>query len=59
MWSDAYCYIGECYRDSKPEAYMLYGPDMDETFGKSVTGLIWPDGYVAAGSFWNFDDKFN
>lgn len=55
MWSDNYCYISQCYRESsKPVASWMYNRTEDKAFSSSVTAMIWPRGIAAAGSFWNY-----
>jgi hypothetical protein len=33
----------------------LFGPDADAAFQRSIGGMIWPRGFVAAGAFWHLD----
>lgn len=56
MWTDAYCYINDCVRPNsqKGSGHELFNRSNDELFGRSVGGMIWPRGHLAAGSFWNF-----
>uniref|UniRef100_A0A7S0FD30 Beta-hexosaminidase n=1 Tax=Pyrodinium bahamense TaxID=73915 RepID=A0A7S0FD30_9DINO len=57
MWSDTYCYECQCRAFScpKPVAAALFPPEADEAFMRSIGGMIWPRGFVAAASFWNYD----
>jgi len=56
MWSDTYCYIAQCLdKASTPPGATLFPPSRDAEFAKSVGGMIWPRGLVAAASFWHFD----
>merc|ERR1712039_144240 len=57
MWSDTYCYIDQCgaASGSAPVGHKLFDPSLDTEFGHSIGGMIWPRGYVAAASFWNFN----
>ena len=56
MWSDTYTYISQCYNPkSKPVGSALYDPKYDDEFAKSIGGMIWPRGFVAAASFWNYN----
>jgi len=57
MWTDAYCYIGQCGALDLPVPVgaALYPPEMNEEFGASFNGMVWPGAAVAAGSFWNYD----
>lgn len=64
MWADDYCKPLECdaWQNRFPpemhklaNASCLYTRDMDGAFSKSIGGLTWPRGLVAAGSFWGFD----
>lgn len=51
MWSDEYCYTGQCGASSgTPPGAPLFPPERDVEFGKSIGGMIWPRGYVAAAS---------
>lgn len=56
MWTDLYCYINDCVRPNGPKGagHELFNRSVDEAFGRSVGGMIWPRGHLAAGSFWNF-----
>jgi len=56
MWTDAYCYINDCVRpgDGPGHASVLWNRTRDEAFGRSVGGMLWPRGFLAAGSFWNY-----
>ena len=55
MWTDTYCYIDNC-RDPKniPIGHELFSPAADVAFQKSIGGMIWPRGFVAAASYWNW-----
>jgi hypothetical protein len=56
MWSDSYCYTGQCGASGgTPVGAKLFPPAMDAEFGRSIGGMIWPRGFVAAAAFWNFD----
>merc|ERR1712139_97399 len=57
FWADAYCYINGCVRPGSPygAGHELFGPDKDDEFSRSASGLLWPFGHLAAGSFWHFD----
>lgn len=59
MWSDTYCYVKQCdpTSTSKPVGHELFDPKYDDEFGKSIGGMIWPRGYVAAAAFWNFNSS--
>mmetsp|Transcript_20397 Transcript_20397/g.57386 ORF Transcript_20397/g.57386 Transcript_20397/m.57386 type:complete len:549 (+) Transcript_20397:3-1649(+) len=61
MWSDRYCNVNQCgaYHSPQPVGHVLFPPSADEAFAKSVGGMIWPRGYVAAASFWNFNASAN
>merc|ERR1712084_160309 len=56
FWTDAWCYINGCTRPGSPHGggADLFSPDRDDEFAKSVTGMLWPYGRLAAGSFWHF-----
>ena len=40
-------------------AVPLFPPSKDSAFAKSIGGMIWPRGYVAAASFYNFNASVN
>ena len=57
MWTDRYCYVNQCGASggAAPIGAPLFPPSQDDAFGRSVGGMIWPRGLVAAGAFWGFD----
>lgn len=56
MWTDTYCYTGQCgARSGTPVGSPLFPPKRDAEFGQSVGGMIWPRGFVGAAAFWNFN----
>uniref|UniRef100_A0A7S4DXL4 Beta-hexosaminidase n=1 Tax=Lotharella globosa TaxID=91324 RepID=A0A7S4DXL4_9EUKA len=58
MWTDTYCIEEQCGAfpgGPPPVGAALFDPAHDDAFAKSIGGMIWPRGYVAAGAFWNFD----
>jgi len=61
MWTDTYCFSDQCGafgpKHAVPVGAPLFPPSMDEKFGKSIGGMIWPRGYVGAASFWSYDAK--
>eukprot|EP00055_Hartaetosiga_balthica_P004415 m.11494 g.11494 ORF g.11494 m.11494 type:complete len:653 (-) comp3847_c0_seq1:89-2047(-) len=62
MWTDTYCYIDQCGSSSSsspPVGHQLFGPSYDSEFSRSVAGMIWPRGFVAAAAFWNFNATAN
>jgi len=59
MWTDAYCYIHNCYKPNElTPAYTMYSPAADFAFTNSVSGKVWPNAAVTAGAFWNYRDGF-
>ena len=56
LWTDAYTYINDCTRpgDGPGPAAIMWNRTQDEAFGRSVGGLLWPRGFLAAGAFWNY-----
>ena len=54
MWTDTYCYINQCQSAGNPVGHQLFPPEQDAAFQKSVGGMIWPRGFVAAASYWNW-----
>eukprot|EP01062_Namystynia_karyoxenos_P063626 TRINITY_DN56438_c0_g1_i1.p1 TRINITY_DN56438_c0_g1~~TRINITY_DN56438_c0_g1_i1.p1 ORF type:complete len:549 (+),score=179.98 TRINITY_DN56438_c0_g1_i1:76-1647(+) len=57
MWSDTYCNTAQCGASggSAPVGHELFDPKHDAEFSRSIGGMIWPRGFVAAASFWNFN----
>lgn len=55
--SDTYCDIDQCGASSgaNPVGYQLFSPQYDTQFSQSIGGMIWPRGYVAAASYWNYN----
>ena len=50
MWTDTYCYIDQCGSSTgkNPVGYRLFDPKNDAEFHKSIGGMIFPRGLVAA-----------
>ena len=61
MWTDQYCYINDCVRpgDGHAAPAVMWNRTKDKQFGLSVSGMIWPRGHLAAGSFWNWVPGLN
>ena len=61
MWTDTYLYIAGCTKpfDSPPHGAPLYNPVYDKEYAQSIGGMMWPRGFVGAGSFWNYDATQN
>ena len=63
MWTDTYCITNQCGAfpegPAPPVGSPLFPPGKDEAFGRSVGGMIWPRGYVAAAAFYNFNASQN
>ena len=38
-----------------PVGHQLFRRELDDEFGRSVGGMIWPRGFVAAGAFWSYN----
>ena len=64
MWSDDYCFPLECsaWTNRFPpsehklaNASCLWNRSHDEAFARSIGGVVWPRGIVAAGAFWGYD----
>ena len=56
MWSDTYCYTGQCGASSgTPPGAKLFPPERDDEFSKSIGGMIFPRGFVGAAAFWNYN----
>ena len=57
MWSDDYCHPLECGAwtnrfgpDKLANASCLYQRSLDDAFARSIGGITWPRGFVAAGA---------
>jgi hypothetical protein len=57
FWTDAYCPTLQCGAFGGPpqRARAIFPPNADKAFGKSVGGILWPFGFVGAGSMWRFN----
>jgi hexosaminidase len=59
MWSDTYCFSDQCgaFGPDKPVPVgsALFDPKYDAEFSKSIGGMIWPRGFVAANAFWHYN----
>merc|ERR1719469_1782197 len=57
FWTDPYCYISGCVRPGSGlgAGADLFGPNTDDAFSRSASGMLWPLGHLAAGSFWHYD----
>ena len=58
QWTDTYCFEKQCGAfgpGQVPVGHALFSPKRDSEFAKSLGGMIWPRGYVAAAAFWNFN----
>lgn len=56
QWTDTYCFIGQCQSGEGGIGRRLFPPSADEAFRKSIGGMIWPRGFVAAAAYWNFQN---
>ena len=56
-WTDGYCPTLQCHAFEGPPQpdRAMFPPSQDAAFGKSQAGLLWPFGYVGAGSFWRYN----
>jgi len=61
MWSDTYLETNQCGASSGGSRVggALFPPSMDEEFSKSIGGMMWPRGFVAAQAFWHFDSALD
>lgn len=62
MWSDDYVFPAEC--DAFPghapaNGSVFYRRTLDDSFSRSIGGLMWPRGFVAAGAFYRFNALLN
>ena len=57
MWSDTYCYTGQCGASTgTPVGAPLFPPARDAEFAASIGGMIWPRGFVGAAAFWGYNE---
>ena len=42
LWTDDYCFVDQCflYRQGKPDAWWMFGPESDSQFTESVSGIV-------------------
>ena len=42
MWTDDYCFVDQCflYKQGKPDAWWMFGPESDSQFTESVSGIV-------------------
>lgn len=57
MWSDTYLETNQCGASSGGAQVggALFPPSKDKEFSKSIGGMMWPRGFVAAQAFWHYD----
>ena len=60
MWTTTYCYCTDCMNfdstcagSTRTPGWQLFSRQHDDAFRRSIGGMIWPRGLVAAGAFWN------
>ena len=62
MWSDDYVFPAECnaFPGRVPaNGSVFYQRSLDDAFGRSIGGLMWPRGFVAAGAYYRFNASLN
>lgn len=61
MWSDTYLETNQCGASSGGSQVggALFPPSMNDEFSKSIGGMMWPRGFVAAQAFWHFDSALD
>jgi hypothetical protein len=62
MWSDDYVFPPECnaFPGRVPaNGSVFYQRSLDDAFGRSIGGLMWPRGFVAAGAYYRFNASLN
>ena len=42
LWTDDYCFVDQCflYKQGKPDAWWMFGPESDSQFTESVSGIV-------------------
>ena len=61
MWTDTYCAVRECgampaYGKVEKGA-ALYNRSVDQAYGRSLGGMLWPRGFVGAAAFWHWNSS--
>jgi len=64
MWTDFYLYYQQCGAQHQgpkgpPVAHELFFSKNDAAFSRSIGGMVWPRGHVAAAAFWNYNSSVN
>jgi hypothetical protein len=62
MWSDDYVFPVECnaFPGRVPaNGSVFYQRALDDAFSRSIGGLMWPRGFVAAGAYYRFNASLN
>merc|ERR1712137_259019 len=61
MWTDTYLESSQCgaYSGGAQVAGALFPPTRDVEFGKSIGGMMWPRGFVAAQAFWHYNSSLD
>eukprot|EP00929_Paragymnodinium_shiwhaense_P089483 TRINITY_DN49626_c0_g1_i1.p1 TRINITY_DN49626_c0_g1~~TRINITY_DN49626_c0_g1_i1.p1 ORF type:complete len:1165 (-),score=260.09 TRINITY_DN49626_c0_g1_i1:50-3544(-) len=63
MWTDKYSFIYQCGAAHRhwgektgtlPNAALMFSRTMDENFGRSLAGMIWPRAAVSAAAMWHY-----
>eukprot|EP00747_Dinoflagellata_sp_TGD_P182532 gnl/TRDRNA2_/TRDRNA2_36821_c0_seq1.p1 gnl/TRDRNA2_/TRDRNA2_36821_c0~~gnl/TRDRNA2_/TRDRNA2_36821_c0_seq1.p1 ORF type:complete len:793 (+),score=108.16 gnl/TRDRNA2_/TRDRNA2_36821_c0_seq1:78-2456(+) len=63
MWMDQYCYTYQCgaaspaFGSREPVASMFFQRKFDESFSRSLAGMIWPRAAVGASALWNYSPE--
>ena len=57
MWTDTYLETNQCGAATGGARVggALFPPEKDDEFSKSIGGMMWPRGFVAAQAFWHYD----
>ena len=42
VWTDDYCFVDQCflYKQGKPDAWWMFGPESESQFTESVSGIV-------------------
>jgi len=62
LWTDDYVFPAECNAFSgrvPANGSAFYARSQDDAFAKSIGGMLWPRGFVAAGAFYRYNADLN
>lgn len=68
MWTDRYCYKYQCgaageaagiksQDHTMPAVPVMFRREFDDSFAKSLSGMVWPRAGITAGALWRYSDE--